>query len=219
MKIQTVMISCAQRTIIREATINALLATGIVSRVKAAIHPCNPGSPAGTNEAARDALTGIRTDHPLLFVEDDLLLASDFAWHVERAIHLNALTYLYLNDSEQRLLQHFGHEVTTAILHRRPIDRGPRRFLRPAAPFGTQAVVVPARLVETVQSLAWEAGDLPFDTRLQRWLQTNVQSESAWSSLPHPVQHLNARQGKIDTEPKAQRLSMSFGMPTTGRDL
>lgn len=213
-----VMISCMQRVERRNATRQQLVDAGVPG-VTVALHPCKPGSPAGTNEAARLALEVAPTDRPLLFLEDDLRLAPDFNWHLTRAMRLDAITYLYLNDSAARLNAHHGPGLARAITERRPIDRGPRRLLRPAACFGTQAVVIPGRLVDTIRNLAHEPGFAPFDSRLQRWLQHHHPHEPVYTSLPHPVQHLNERLGKSDSEPKAERLSMSYGLPTTGTDL
>lgn len=211
------MISCAQRVETRAATLEQLARHGVTPTVT--LHPCNPGSPAGTNEAAREALAPLTTDRPLLFLEDDLRLAADFGWHVDRAVALDAICYLYLNDSAPRLAAHFGPGLAQQIMERRPMERGPRRLLRPAACYGTQAVVIPARLIGTMRSLANEDDRSPFDSRVQRWLQANHPREAIYSSLPHPVQHLNERRGKSDFEPKAERLSMSYGIPVKGADL
>lgn len=208
-----VMISCAQRETDRATTIANLARVGITN-VAITISPCNPGTPAGTNTAARQAITrGMETHprHPILFLEDDLDIAPDFMWHLHEAAAIDAPTYLYLNDTPERLARHHGATLAARILDGLPLEPGPRRLLTPAAPYGTQAVLLPTRLLEAIRALTEQPGPTPFDARLARyWRDTN---EAIYTSLPHPVQHRNARIGKGPDWPTGDRRSLSYGLP------
>lgn len=209
------MTSCRERTLERSRTLAQLRAAGIRDH---AVHlsECRPGSPEAINAGMRAAMTIARQDHPgrgLLLVEDDLELAPDFPWHLRQALELDHITYLFLIDTPQRLALHHGPDLAARILAGGPVPRGPTRLLTAAAPFGTQCVLIPERLAATVAALADPPGPAALDTRLAAWLRRHPE-EPAYTTLPHPVQHLNARAGADPTAARIERRSASYGLPT-----
>ncbi len=211
--ITTVMISCEQRATARALTIPQLERAGYPPQVF--ISPCNP---AGPDENARIAGVALAwaadRGQPVLFTEDDIDLAPDFGWHAQRAAREDALTYLYLNDSPRRLQAHLGRATARAILTRAPMPRGPYRIGTIAALFGTQAVLIPARLLPDIAALAAATNThrMPFDGRLHTWARATP-SERVLVMLPHPVQH---RQDRTGREPSDRIMrSLSHGIRTT----
>jgi hypothetical protein len=212
----TVMISCWQREEARAATVPQLAAAGFEPKVF--LSPCEPAGPEGNREVAHRAMQwALEQEDDVLFVEDDIDLAPDFAWHARVAQELDAVTYLYLNDTPGRLREILGPRTAEAIIERRPIVRGAYRVRnRSAHLYGTQCVMVPQRLVGTmvaalesphpvVKPAAW-------DSRLHAWARHNPE-EPVYVMLPHPVQHRQDRTGR-DPAHRPMR-SMSFGMNST----
>ena len=134
---------------------------------------------------------------PTLYVEDDIDVdAILFPWAINLAERLDAVTYLYLNDAPARLRLHFGNEVTQTITERGMLTRGAYAIRTRAALFGTQAVLIPARLlptmVELLEDTSGRSWRQPWDGRLHIWLRKHLQ-ERVFSILPHPVQHRQDR--------------------------
>lgn len=209
----TVMISCVQREVARALTIPQLEAAGYPPRVF--LSPCDPAGPASNVIVSLEALTwAAEQDASVLFVEDDIDLASDFGWHVQVARSLDAVTYLYLNDTETRLGMHVGGSVARDIAWARPIARGAYAIQKRAALFGTQCVVIPRRLawemVEVVRDPNPPKAPSPWDGRLHSWARRNP-SEPVYVMLPNPVQHRADRTGRSPA--RSVMRSMSFGMP------
>lgn len=209
----TTVISCVQRADNRRATLAQLEAFGLAPVVVES--PCAPAGPHGNAAAAlRAGEVALATPGAWLFCEDDIDLAPDFSWHLQEALELDAVTYLYLNDSPTRLRLHHGRPLANAILQQRAIERGAYRVLQRAALFGTQCVLIPERLKAKMVELLRaehrsERGD-PFDGRLHTWLRS-VPDEDVFVMLPHPVQHRQDRTGREWTE-RVMR-SLSFGIP------
>ncbi len=190
-----------------------LTAHGFVPRVF--LSDCNP---AGGANQARDALAALEYARAegghALFVEDDIDVSRDFRWHVGASVMLDRLVYLYLNDSPSRMARHHGKVLTSEMLERRPMLRGPRRVLKPVALFGTQAVVMPERWVDRSLEALREPGKLAFDSRLQALVRRHYRDDPVFVSLPHPVQHRRAREGREPTQVVMR--SLSYGIPVSG---
>lgn len=221
--LRTVMISCHQRQPARDVTLPQFHQIGITPKVFLD-HACDPSSVGTTGRVATPALEwAAQKPGPVLFIEDDIDLAPDFRWHLEQAIALDAVTYLYLNDSAKRLREHHGDELAARILSGGPIPRGAYALVEPRATYGTQCVLIPERLVGKAVELATEAKHLAraFDSRLQLWLMQQHQQprggERAWVMLPHPVQHRQDRTGRHGPLPRP-RESLSYGLPWTHKE-
>jgi hypothetical protein len=179
------------------------------------LSPCNPAGPTHNREVAYRALSWAASfARPVLFVEDDIDVGPDFAWHVDVAVGLDALTYLYLNDTVSRLRAHHGRELAERITNRARIERGAYAVRERAALFGTQCVVIPARLVpvmiERLSSDEAARGEHPTDGVLHVWARRHPH-EGVYVMLPHPVQHRQVRTGRSPLHRTLR--SMSFGMP------
>ncbi len=215
--ITTVMGSCRVRELARARTLPQLHAAGLNPIVF--LSPCDPAGPEQNRLVALDAMrhaTGIGL--PTLYVEDDIDVDPVlFPWAIDLAERLDAVTYLYLNDQPTRLRLHFGNDVTQTITEGGMLTRGAYAIRTRAALFGTQAVLIPARLLgtmvelleDTTSSRSWRQ---PWDGRLHLWLRKNPQ-ERVFSILPHPVQHRQDRTGRNET--RTVMRSMSFGMSWT----
>lgn len=217
--VTTVMISCRQRVTDRRRTIEAFHRIGLHPEV--ILSECNP---AGGMENARTAHKALQVAasqparRPALFIEDDLELADDFREHLTAALELDAITYLYMTDTPSRLHIHHGSELAERILRGEAIPWGPRELANPAQPYGTQAVVIPGRLIGTMVELTRPPGHHAFDTRLRMWLEAEHAAgrERIYTSLPHPVQHRNGTAGREEpTYTRRERISLSYGLPST----
>jgi hypothetical protein len=216
-----VMGSCRVRETARARTIPQLRAAGLDPLIF--LSPCDPAGPEQNRAVAHAAIThATALNQPTLYVEDDIDLDPLlFRWALDLAVRVDAVTYLYLNDTPARLREHFGREIERSITNEETIVRGAYAIRERAALFGTQAVVIPARLLPTMSSiLEPDAGArrrMPWDGRLHTWLREH-RDERTFSILPHPVQH---RQDRTGREPSTRVMkSMSFGMrwvnPTEG---
>lgn len=215
MSVATVMISCRVREVARSLTIPQLVAHGFVPRVF--LSACEPAGPEGNRAIAHEAFTWAATQNAsVLFVEDDVDVAPEFARCVRVAESTNAVTYLYLNDSPGRLAQHHGRDMARFITAREPIDRAAYFLRRRSALFGTQCVFIPERLVPTMVEILERPhttpGGEPFDGRLHLWAR-RTRDEPVMVLLPHPVQHRADRTGRAGTS-RVMR-SLSFGLPVT----
>jgi hypothetical protein len=205
------MISCVQRTAGRALTIPQLTAAGYPPRVF--LSPCDPAGPEGNLSVSLQAVEWAATmNAPMLFVEDDIDLAPDFPWHVQRAIELDAVTYLYLNDSPKRLRAHFGDQLAHRILAGEQIDRREYEIQKRFALFGTQCVVIPQRLVPDMVGVLREPREgspSPWDGRLHLWAKAHPE-ERVFVMMPHPVQHREDRTGRGPARHPMR--SLSFGL-------
>lgn len=208
------MISCIQREAARAATVPQFEALGLTPRVFTS--PCAPAGPRGNLEVSRRVVAwAAKVGGHLLFIEDDIDLAPDFIWHLEQAIELDSVTYLYLNDTVSRMKLQLGSDLSRQIVRQRPIERGPRHIKRPVALFGTQCVFIPERLIprtlEVVDQPERHADSPePFDGKLHIWLSKDA-SEKVYTTIPHPVQHRQDRTAREETS-RVMR-SLSFGNP------
>jgi len=205
------MSSCEVRTTARQLTIPQFGSVGI--DVKVFTSPCNPAGFLQNRIVALQAMEyASPIGKPTLYIEDDIDLdARSFVWSLELALSLDSVVYLYLNDQPTRLRFHFGSETAEKISRRIPIVRGAYKIRQRAALFGTQCVLIPARLTrQMTQILEAERGSSPWDGVLHLWLRKNPQ-ERVFSILPHPVQHRQDRTGRDPA--KIPMKSLSFGMP------
>lgn len=207
---EALMISCQQRHAARDLTIPQFEAAGVPVRVF--LDACDPIGPEDTGPVVLEAIRHARRrgGHALL-IEDDIDLASDFPQALEAAVaeaDAGAIVYLFLIDRLDRMLLHYGRELTEEILMGRAFTR---RVITPAAAkmlYGTQCVLIPeaflphfeAQLVARLEAA---------DRALQRAI-----TRHAWPVrvvLPHPAQHRQDRtQRPTDDRVK---LSQSFWLP------
>ena len=211
--ILTVMASCRVRETARARTIPQLRQAGLDPLVF--LSPCDPAGPQQNRIVAHEALTHAATKRlPTLYVEDDIDIDQQlFRWALDLAVRLDAVTYLYLNDTPARMREHFGREIERSITNEEAIVRGAYAIRERAALFGTQCVLIPARLLDTMVSiLEFDSGlrrRMPWDGRLHTWLREH-RDERVFSILPHPIQHRQDRTGR--TEATKVMRSMSYGM-------
>lgn len=216
--IQVGMMSCEERREDRERTLAQFHALGLMPHVVTS--PCRPATPRGTRAPARQLLISAYhddPDRPLLFVEDDIDLNPPL---LELAIQAAAteggtITFLYLNDTAERLAA--GVDVRTAAQIVQGIPPTPGiRALRPVAPYGSQAVVIPHEylrgLHDALEVAEIEAPLAAFDTVLARWLRNDPDAPLSAVYLPHPVQHRNSQVAKRPGEPVVERRSMSYAL-------
>ena len=209
----TVMASCRVRETARARTIPQLRQAGLDPIVF--LSPCNPAGATQNRAVAFEALTHAAGKRlPTLYVEDDIDIDQHlFPWALDLAVRLDAVTYLYLNDTPARLREHFGREIERSITNEEAIVRGAYAVRERAALFGTQCVLIPARLLDTMLDVLSRTDGRghrnPWDGRLHLWLREN-RDERVFSILPHPVQHRQDRTGREQTN-RIMR-SMSYGM-------
>lgn len=214
--ITTVMGSCRVRELARSRTIPQLRGAGLDPIVF--LSPCDPAGPEQNRLVALEAMRhAAAIGLPTLYVEDDIDVDPIlFPWALELATRLDAVTYLYLNDAPARLRLHFGNEVTQAIMDGGMLTRGAYAIRTRAALFGTQAVMIPSRLlsamVEILEDTSGRSWRQPWDGRLHTWLKRHHE-ERVFSILPHPVQHRQDRTGRMES--RTVMRSMSYGMSWT----
>jgi hypothetical protein len=212
----TVMGSCRVRETARARTIPQLRQAGLDPIVF--LSPCTPAGPEQNRAIAYEAIThAIGKNLPTLYVEDDIDIDQQlFQWALDLAVRLDAVTYLYLNDTPARMREHFGREIERSITNEEGIIRGAYAVRERAALFGTQCVLIPARLLGAMQRiLEFDSGlrrRMPWDGRLHTWLREH-RDERVFSILPHPIQHRQDRTGR--TEATKVMRSMSYGMRWT----
>lgn len=206
--------SCKIRTLSRSVTIPQFEALGI--KPKVFLSPCSPAGPEQNRAVALQAIRyAAKRKKTTLYIEDDINIDPIlFPWALDLATSLDAVTYLYLNDTPARMRQHYGRQIAKVVEQQSTIVRGAYAIRKPAALFGTQAVLIPARLMpEMIEILENNAGSrtrMPWDGRLHTWVRAN-RHERVYSILPHPVQHRQDRTGR----PEANHVmrSMSYGIP------
>jgi hypothetical protein len=208
--------SCRVRETARARTIPQLRQAGLDPIVF--LSPCTPAGPEQNRAIAYEAIThAIGKNLPTLYVEDDIDIDQQlFPWALDLAVRLDAVTYLYLNDTPARMREHFGREIERSITNEEGIIRGAYAVRERAALFGTQCVLIPARLLGAMQRiLEFDSGlrrRMPWDGRLHTWLREH-RDERVFSILPHPIQHRQDRTGR--TEATKVMRSMSYGMRWT----
>ena len=208
--------SCRVRELARARTIPQLRAAGLDPIVF--LSPCDPAGPEQNRLVALEAMQhAAALGHATLYVEDDIDVDPIlFPWALDLAERLDAVTYLYLNDQPARLRFHFGNDVTNTIMERGMLTRGAYAIRTRAALFGTQAVMIPARLlgtmVDILEDTSVKSPRQPWDGRLHTWLKRHPE-ERVFSILPHPVQHRQDRTGRQET--RTVMRSMSYGMSWT----
>lgn len=207
---EALMISCRLRTAARAATIPQLEAAGVDVRVF--IDACDPIRAADNGPITLDAIRHARSrgGHALL-VEDDIDLANDFPEALEAATvaaDAGAVVYLFLIDRWDRMLLHYGRELTEEILMGRAMQRQVIPVASPKMLYGTQCVLLPERFLPIYEAQLADRPE-PADRSLQRTI-----TKSSWPVkvvLPHPVQHRQDRTLRgVDDRVK---LSQSYWLP------
>ena len=204
------MISTPEREHARQKTIPQLTQAGYEPRVF--LNTPDPNSyPYGTAINALQALQWAATRNTnVLFTEDDIDIAPDFAWHANLASNLNAITYLFLIDNPKRVRARQDPQTSARILNRQSIKRGAYTIRERQQLYGTQCVMIPQRLILTMIKLLQEPQRQPWDGRLYWWLRRTPQ-EPAYEMLPHPVQHRVDRTGNKPAT--TSMTSLSYGLP------
>lgn len=145
-----VLISCQQRHTARSLTLPQLHAAGVFPRVF--LDECTPRTDRkqlfpndlGNKWIGMQAIEwAIPLGRPVLLLEDDIDLAPDFNQGLDAALATGEVTYLYTNETPERLVDLYGPEHATRLLDGTPtpLQATPARTL--TGLFGTQAVLIP----------------------------------------------------------------------------
>lgn len=212
MSVTTVMLSCHARSAARAETIPQLAAAGLEPVVF--LDGCVPnprwGNDVGNKRIGAKALTWAlgASEGPVLVVEDDIDLAPDFPQALELAVESGVTTFLYLNESEDRMRNIYGQPLARNLLAKTPTPLA----LTPARDyvglFGTQCVYLPGdvavQVLEFIPKVR-KAFDAALWTLLShRKLPVNVVT-------PNVVQHRHDRTAR---KPDASvKRSLSFDCP------
>lgn len=214
-EITPVLISCAARHEARSITLPQFHALGIHPRVfldHCQHDPNRTGLHAGeigNKWVAERALTwAVKQGTPVLFLEDDIDPAPDFLDGLHAALESGGTTYLYLNESEDRMRDIYGQPLAQRLQAREPTPVTATRALTYSGLFGAQAVLMPnahARLVlETIPKVR-KAVDAALQSALTRY------RLPAFVITPNVVQHRHDRTCR-EPEEYAKR-STSFDCP------
>lgn len=214
-EITPVLISCAARHEARSITLPQFRALGIHPRVfldHCKHDPNRRGLHAGEigNKwvAERALAWAAPLGKPILFLEDDIDPAPDFLTGLRAALASGGTTYLYLNESEDRMRDIYGPELATHLQARTPTPVTATRALTYSGLFGAQAVLIPnahARLVlETIPKVR-KAIDAALQSALTR------HRLPAFVITPNVAQHRHDRTCR-EPEEYAKR-SISFHCP------
>lgn len=213
--ITPVLISCQQRHHARSITLPQLHSVGIHPRVfldHCQHDPTRTGLHAGeigNKWVAQRALAwAVKQSKPILFLEDDIDPAEDFLTGVRAALESGGTTYLYVNESEDRMRDIYGPELATRLQARTPTPVTATRALTYSGLFGAQAVLIPnahARLVLETIPKARKAIDAALQSALTR------HHLPAFVITPNVVQHRHDRTCR-EPEEYAKR-STSFDCP------
>jgi len=205
------MISCKQREQARNETLTQFQALGIQPIVFQS--NCEPASIQQLNATALEAIQyAAAAGKDMLFIEDDIDVNPErLKWALDN--RKDAVTYLYLNDFDYRLNKHYGPELAKRIRKQEPIELGYYEIKEKFELFGTQCVLIPARLLQTMTAILKDGSQPmnPWDGRLLNWLQKS--NERVYCVLPHPVQH---RQVEVAWSKKRKVMkSMSYDIVVT----
>jgi len=193
MRIATVMISCAQREAARAETIAQLEAIGLEPFVF--LSPCNPAGQIGNATVSRRALEyAALLNLPTLFVEDDIDLAPDFSWFLQRA-DPDRVTFLFMAELTKgrmpnRAISLYGPDIADAAFSGRPM---PRQFVQARhwnGLWGTQCLLIPPKVVKDLAEDLREPYTA-FDEHLRAYLERT--RHPVMIALPNPVQHRGVR--------------------------
>lgn len=213
--VTAVMISCQARHAARATTLPQLHALGIHPRVfldhcrhdpnRRGLHAGEIGNKWVAGEALAHA---IPTGKPVLFLEDDIDPAHDFLDGLNAALSTGGITYLYLNESEERMRTIYGDALAERLLARVPTPVRVTRALTSDGLFGAQAVLMPpivARFVQARLGAVRKAVDAAMQSAIR------VKNLPAFVVTPNVVQH---RHDRTCREPEAYaKRSISFDCP------
>lgn len=218
--VTAVMISCQARHAARATTLPQLHALGIHPRVfldhcrhdpnRRGLHAGEIGNKWVAGEALAHA---IPTGKPVLFLEDDIDPAPDFLDGLDAALTTGGITYLYLNESEERMRTIYGDALAERLLARVPTPVRVTRALTSDGLFGAQAVLMPpivARFVQARLGAVRKAVDAAMQSAIR------VKNLPAFVVTPNVVQHRHDRTGR-EADHSVKR-SLSFDCPREVRD-
>jgi hypothetical protein len=208
----SVMISCKARYEARDETIRGLVPLGIVPRVF--LSDCNPPSTNGIMLVALEALRWAESKRDdVLFMEDDIIVTPDLLVALKRCSAERKISYLYINDTPERLRKHHGDELAQLIESGGPIVPGNYPVLNAFGLFGTQCVFIPKEIVVDLikYCLRLRRGKTPFDGGLLMFIRDKRVPVTV--ALPHPVQHRVVKVLHHGGPVSGAQLSMSFGLP------
>lgn len=178
-EITPVLISCHARHEARNTTLPQFHALGIHPRVflddcrhdpnRRGLHE----GEIGNKWVAERALTwAVEFGKPVLFLEDDVDPAPDFLTGLDAALAAGGTTYLYLNESEDRMRTIYGDALAERLLAGIPTPVTATPALTYSGLFGAQAVLMPnhhAKLVlETIPKVR-KAVDAALQSALTRY--------------------------------------------------
>lgn len=205
-----VMLSCAARTRARSITIPQLHAARLPVRVFLDHCTPTPDRPEiGNKWIGATALEwAIPLGKPILVLEDDIDLAPDFTTGLDAALASGEVTYLYLNETEERMRTIYGDTLAERLQSRIPTPVTATRALTSTGLFGTQCVLLPnhaAKLVlETIPRVR-KAFDAATQYAINRF---NLPARVV---TPNVVQH---RHDRTCREPEDyEKKSVSFDCP------
>lgn len=193
MNIATVMISCRQREAARAETLPQLNAAGLEPEVF--LSPCDPPGQLENARISREALAwAASTGLPTLFCEDDIDLAPDFAWYLERA-DPSRVTFLFMAELTKgwmpnRAIGLYGPDVAEVALNARPMTRQFVTTRHWNGLWGTQCLLIPAAAVKTLVEDLREPYTA-FDEHLRAYLERS--RSPVMVAVPNPVQHRGDR--------------------------
>jgi hypothetical protein len=171
---------------------------------------CYPSHDKGNKQVGQRALEAAATyGRPVLVVEDDIDLAPDFTAGLELALsRLDRPTYLYLNESEERMRTIYGRDLADRVLRHEPTPLQLVEAQTEVGLFGTQAVLIPhewiPRVIDSIGRVR-----RAFDAALQRSLRR--ETPPAYVVVPNVVQHRHDRTAR---EPDGgEKRSLSFDCP------
>lgn len=205
-----VMVSCHQRETARALTLPQLHAVGVRPRVF--LDDCGPKSvrgEAGNKWVADEALAwAVTRGRPVLFLEDDIDLATDFADALDLALARDRITYLYLNESPDRMDGIYGPALAERLLAGRPTPLALTRARTSVGLFGTQAVLLPHAAAVRLRAFVPKVRKA-IDAALQ--LMVTHGGAEVLVATPNVVQHRHDRTGR---EPDASvKRSLSYSVP------
>jgi hypothetical protein len=166
-----------------------------------------PSQRRNAERALRRALDERPDVSHVLFTEDDVDLAPDLPAWLPAMRWLDAPVTLFVP-----LLRHYPPAIRRQIQRGQPLTEGlvPNEHLD--GWWGTQAVLLPRRLVEDV--LCWESGRHGWDAHLQHYLETH--GLTLYVTVPNLVQQRPVRTLMTESADGGQHRSQTFGLPSTG---
>lgn len=220
MPVTAVLISCRQRDRARELTLPQLAAVGIHPQVF--LDDClltDTVTELGNKWVGERALRWALEQHPnrpILFLEDDIDLAPDFPAALEMAVAENLTTYMYINELSRhdnqtflRMERLYGTKLADQLKRGVPTRLRLKQARSYVGLYGTQAVLIPTTIAQSLLDTYLARARKAFDAALQICLQDK--NTPALIAAPNVVQHRHDRTAR-EPEQYVKR-SLSFDCP------